>query len=129
MTNFDRAMCLCGLSTRAAADFFDHPWEEITAWRLGQKEVPEAAWAMLAALRAQIEDAAFKGAEALRSQGIDPLLVDKSISITIAEDPMPVGAMEAAGALATLLYVHGRQQDITPRHQPSELAESLHRRN
>ena len=112
VTNFDRAMCLCGLSTRAAAEIFDQPYEDVMAWRLGQKDVPDAAWRMLSDLYRQIKLAAELGLQSFLENGVNPLDFEQDINIHVAEDPLPKGASAVAGSLATLWYLQEMRSGV-----------------
>jgi hypothetical protein len=114
MTNFDRAMGICGLSTRAGAEIFDCEFSRVVAWRLGQEEAPEAVWDMLADLYSRIDEAAVLAQEAFAEREIEPLEFGKGITVDIEGDDLPVGVQYAAGTLATLRHLHERAQTRRP---------------
>ena len=91
-------LCLCGLDEEEAIDFFDQPAEMVRGWVDGSREVPPAAWEMLAQLFGQLERA-----EAMLDEaGLDPTLWNEAMGIPAGVERMPNGSEINAGLMANL---------------------------
>lgn len=102
MTSFQRVLCLCGLDEEEAIDFFDQPAEMVRGWIDGSREVPPAAWEMLAQLFGQLERAAARAEAMLDEAGLDPTLWNEAMGIPEGVERMPNGSEINAGLIASL---------------------------
>ena len=102
MTSFERALHLCGLDEEAAIDYFDQPATTVRGWIDGSREVPAAAWAMLAQLYGQLERAAARSEIMLDEAGLDPTLWNEGMGIPDRAERLPHGAEITAGLIASL---------------------------
>ena len=107
MTTFKAAIAMCGLSQREAAEFLGVAFDTVKKWCNGTNQPPFGAWVMLADLWMQIQEAGENAAE-----HIDPESMDRrqlaNVSADDPHDPLPVGAVDAAGAVAVLTAIAER---------------------
>ncbi|WP_375263999.1 hypothetical protein [Palleronia sp.] len=106
MTSFERVLQICGLDEQAAIPFFDQPAEVVRGWIDGSREVPAAAWAMLAQLYGQLERAAERSEIVLNEAGLDPTLWNEGMGIPDPAERLPNGAEINAGLIASLRRLH-----------------------
>ena len=103
MTSFERVLQLCGLDEEEAVDFFDMPGDAVRGWVDGNREVPAAAWEMLAQLYGQVERAAERSEIMLAEAGLDPLIWNEvMVGITDGAERLPNGSEITAGLIASL---------------------------
>lgn len=102
MTSFERVLHLCGLDAEEAIEFFDMPAETVQGWSNGSREVPAAAWEMLAQLYGQVEREAARAEIMLEEAGLDPMLWNEVLGIPEGAERLPNGAEINAGLIASL---------------------------
>lgn len=102
MTSFERVLHLCGLDEEEAVRFFDMPEVTVRGWIDGSREVPDAAWEMLAQLYGQVESAAERSEILLDEAGLDPLSWNEGMGIPDDNERLPNGSEITAGLIASL---------------------------
>lgn len=110
MTTFASAIRLCGLSQPEAAEFFGVRIDTVKSWSAGRNPVPAGVWDMLADLWRRIENAADNASD-------HPAINDpRALHNIEADDPdgLPGGAVDAAGAMALLIWLAERGAEDDP---------------